>query len=225
MSAPSREIVGQPAARLEQVERALRRHLAQPWRGEVGEVQRAVFARIEAFLAARPPGAPTLLDAGCGTGASTLALCEREPDAWVVGVDKSSDRLARAPALPSRALVLRGELSDLWWLASEHGLRFDRCVLLYPNPWPKPGQLPRRFHGHPVFPRLVQTCAALELRTNWHVYAEEFAFALGLLLGRTIAAERLVVAPGSELSPFERKYRASGHALWRVAASELHEPR
>lgn len=216
----SREIVGQPSARLEQVERTLRRHLAQPWRHEVGEVQRAAFARLDAFLAARSPGAPAWLDAGCGTGASTLALSEREPEAWIVGVDKSGDRLARAPQLPSRALLLRAELLDLWWLASERGLRFDRCWLLYPNPWPKPGQLPRRFHGHPVFPRLVQTCATLELRTNWKVYADEFAFALGLLLERTIAVEPLHVEPGSELSPFERKYRASGHALWRVRTAK-----
>lgn len=214
----SREVVGQPSARLEQVERALRRHLAQPWRHAPADHQRAVFARMTEFLAARPPSAPIVLDAGCGTGASTLALCEREPDAWIVGVDKSRDRLSRAPALPSRALLLRGELLDLWWLAGEAGLRFDRCYLLYPNPWPKPAQLPRRFHAHPVFPRLVAGSEAIELRTNWRVYADEFAHALGLLLGRTIEVEALPEASAS-LSPFERKYRASGHPLWRVLAT------
>jgi ubiquinone/menaquinone biosynthesis C-methylase UbiE len=41
-----------------------------------------------------------LLDAGCGTGASTAALLSAVPDARIVGVDASAGMLARARAKP-----------------------------------------------------------------------------------------------------------------------------
>ena len=31
-------------------------------------------------------------------------------------------------------------------------------TLLYPNPYPKPKQLGSRWHGHAVFPYLLQVC-------------------------------------------------------------------
>ncbi|MFV8755596.1 tRNA (guanine(46)-N(7))-methyltransferase TrmB [Nannocystaceae bacterium ST9] len=217
----SRVPQGQLGARLDQVARRVRRHLAEPWRHPIADHQRAVFDELSAWRAALPRDAIVDLDAGCGTGASTLALARAKPDAWVLGVDKSSDRLARSPSSssrvePGRTKLLRGDMIDLWHLLDLHaGPRFDTTWLLYPNPWPKPGQLARRWHAHPVFPRILACTRRIELRTNWRIYAEEFAHALALVLGRPVAVEELV--PDVPLSPFERKYQASGHALWRVA--------
>jgi tRNA (guanine-N7-)-methyltransferase len=220
-SRTSRVPRGQPSARLEQVERRVRRHLAEPWQRPVAEHQREVFDQLLAWWARAPAGAPIVLDAGCGTGASTRALALADPHAWVIGVDKSDDRLTHAPELPPNASLLRGDMIDLWQLLAAKRLRFDTTWLLYPNPWPKPGLLARRWHGHPVFPRILECTHSLELRTNWRVYAEEFAHALALVLGRPIAVERLDASPDSSvpISPFERKYQASDHALWRVVAS------
>jgi tRNA (guanine-N7-)-methyltransferase len=218
MSRASRVPEGQPSARLEQVERRVLRHRAEPWRHPVAEHQRDVFERLLAWWERAPAGAHRVLDAGCGTGASTRALALRDPDAWVLGVDKSHDRLTRAPMLPANAMLLRGDMIDLWLLLAARRLRFDATWLLYPNPWPKPAQLARRWHGHPVFPTIVACTTHLELRTNWRVYAEEFAHALTLVIDRPIAVEGLEVGP-EPISPFERKYQASGHALWRVATS------
>lgn len=206
---------GQPSARLDQVERQLRRHLAEPWLHPIADHQRPVFEQLRAWLARVPEGARIELDAGCGTGASTLALALADPSAWVIGVDKSSDRLVRAPELPANALLLRGDMIDLWRLIAAAQLRFDQTWLLYPNPWPKPGHLARRWHAHPVFPSIVASARTIELRTNWRIYAEEFAHALALVLERPVAVEPLD-ASLAPISPFERKYRASGHALWRV---------
>lgn len=50
-------------------------------------------------------GRPRLLDAGCGTGASTAALLSAVPDAHIVGVDASEGMLARARAKPWPATV------------------------------------------------------------------------------------------------------------------------
>ncbi|MEJ2385643.1 MAG: hypothetical protein P8Y54_14885 [Xanthomonadales bacterium] len=72
----------------------------------------------------------------------------------------------------------------------------------------------RRWHGHPVFPDLLALGGRLELRTNWSLYAQEFAWAAARLTGRTIRPGELPAAEA--LSPFERKYRASGHTLYSV---------
>lgn len=216
-SLTSRVPHGQPSARLEQVERCVRRHLAEPWRHPVADHQREVFEQLLAWRSQIPSSARIELDAGCGTGASTRALALADPDAWVVGIDKSDDRLSRAPELPANAMLLRGDMIDLWRLIDAKPLRVDKTWLLYPNPWPKPAHLGRRWHGHPVFPLLVRSARTIELRTNWLVYAEEFAHALALVLGRPVAVEAFV--PDAAISPFEHKYQASGHALWRVINS------
>jgi hypothetical protein len=55
------------------------------------------------------------------------------------------------------------------------------------------------------------------LRSNWQDYVQEFARALQLA-GRP--APRVgELAAQEPLTPFERKYAGSGHALWRLVTS------
>ena len=164
---------------------------------------------------------PLILDAGCGTGESTRRLAEQFPSALVIGVDKSSDRLSRLgtdhfPWIEGNAIWLRGELTAFWRLALQAGWRLQRHYLLYPNPWPKPGHLQRRWHAHPVFPDLLRLGGRLEMRTNWRIYADEFAFVVNRLKGSDVAPR--FVEDVEDLSPFERKYRASGQALYSVVS-------
>jgi tRNA (guanine-N7-)-methyltransferase len=53
------------------------------------------------------------------------------------------------------------------------------------------------------------------MRTNWEVYAREFARAVQLAWGRQVEIGPVEVS--EPLSPFERKYAASGHALFEVS--------
>ena len=168
------------------------------------------------------PLPPLVLDAGCGTGQSTLLLARMLPDCLVIGVDKSEVRLARGGAVQpvqrnDNAIRLRAELETFWRLARARGWRLHRHYLLYPNPWPKPGQLQRRWHAHPVFPDLLALGGRLEMRCNWEPYAWEFAFAVNDFRGTGIAPE--AVGMGPPLSPFERKYRNSGLPLYSVVLS------
>ena len=203
-----------------------RRHRAQPWRQPVSVHGQQAFAATERWLAARPT-APLLLDAGCGTGASSVWLAERRPEALVIGVDQSAERLRRgrqsdvlAQTVHPRVLLLRAPLEDYWRLLATAGITLDELLLWYPNPWPKPGHLQRRWHGHPLFSLLPTLARRLELRSNWLIYMQEFQLALADL---GIAAEIEAVAPAAPpVSPFERKYRDSGHALWVLRA---HLPR
>ena len=121
-----------------------------------------------------------VLDSGCGTGESTVLLARRYPDCLVVGVDKSAARLDKAPQLPANARLLRADLADIWRLMDDAGWKLAQHYLLYPNPWPKPAQLKRRWHGHPVFPDLLVLGGRLVLRSNFEVYVDEFARALEL---------------------------------------------
>ncbi len=197
------------------LEELLRRHLAHPFRKPILDYNREAFVEAMAAWRAWNPEAPLILDAGCGVGWSTLRIAERYPDHFVLGVDQSSDRLERGKptVLPANGLLLRADLVDFWRLLAENGVRLARHYNLYPNPWPKIGHLARRWHGHAVFPVWRELGGELECRSNWRIYIEEMAIALSLLSGQPVAAE--AYATDDPMTPFEKKYLASGHELWR----------
>ncbi len=120
-------------------------------------------------------------------------------------------------AMPANALLVRADLVDFWRLLAEHDIRLARHYNLYPNPWPKIGHLARRWHGHAVFPVWRELGGELECRSNWRIYIEEMAQALTLLSGRPVIAEPY--ATDDPMTPFEKKYLASGHQLWRCRVS------
>jgi tRNA (guanine-N7-)-methyltransferase len=197
----------------------VRRHLEHPFRRPVGERAREQFAVLAAALG--QDTRPRVLDAGCGTGVSTLRLAQRHADALVIGVDKSAHRLQTgqralgAAGAPRNALLLRCDVVDFWLLAAAAGWRFEAQYLLYPNPWPKPEHVQRRWPGHPVLPALLACGGKLELRTNWKTYADEWCLALQLA---KVHWHMDCLNDPEPISPFESKYRASAHVLWRVQA-------
>jgi len=195
----------------------VRRHLDTSWRQPLHTPSVAVFHAVAALL--RPGEERRLvLDSGCGTGASSRLLAQRHPGDVVLGLDRSAHRLSRVGAerVPRRegdVIWARTDLPTFWRLAMASGWRCRSHYLLYPNPWPKPAHLRRRWHGHPVFPVLLSLGGVLDLRSNWHVYVDEFALALALagFPGASVECFRAPVP----LTLFERKYAASGHPLWR----------
>ena len=182
-----------------------------------GEFRKPVAAYSQAafdlFSRRCDPAQALVVDSCCGVGESTRHLAARFPDHFVLGVDQSADRLARAPALPDNALLLRADMVDIWRLLHAQGYRPAQQYLLYPNPWPKAGQLARRWPAHPVFPVVLALGGDIECRSNWRVYVDEFAVAAKLIGGIDAAVETFV--PEWPMTPFERKYHASGHTLYR----------
>jgi tRNA (guanine-N7-)-methyltransferase len=203
------------------------RHAASPYRKPIADYNRAAFdLAIAGWRAAGQ--APLILDAGCGVGMSTLFLARRYPDHFVVGVDQSADRIGRNRQwdgpLPENCMRLRADMVDFWRLLLEAGIKPARQYVLYPNPWPKKGQLARRWHGHPVFPAVVELGGVFECRSNWKTYIDECAAALEQLGAGPVTAQPF--SPGRQhgsqdeshdgtITPFERKYLLSGHGLWR----------
>ena len=213
MYANSRTIDSAQEGPHEKLIELVRRHRDAEFRKPITATSQAAFDSVMAQWDRR---APLLLDAGCGVGWSTLQLGRAHPDHFVLGVDQSEDRLTRGKpeAIPSNVFFARADLVDFWRLLLQADIRLDRHYLLYPNPWPKVGHISRRWHGSPVFPALLALGGRLECRSNWSVYVEELALAIGELTGDIPQVETFeAVEP---LSPFERKYRDSGQALYRL---------
>ena len=199
----------------EQLAAVVTRHLAHPWRAPVAAHTRAAFAEAACWRAAQGADRPLVLDSGCGTGRSSVWLAGCDPEALVIGLDQSGDRLRRGhlrfDPLPANLLLLRAEAADFWRLAVEAGWRVREHCLFYPNPWPKSAHLRRRWHGHPVFPSLLQLGGRLRLRSNWPVYLEEMRLALAVA-GRKATVTGLpdTLVP---VTDFEEKYHASAHPM------------
>ncbi|WP_439106241.1 SAM-dependent methyltransferase [Congregibacter sp.] len=214
MQSPSRQIQSSQRGVHSGLPALIRRHQQHAWQKPVQEVDLPALEHLDSALESHR-GA-VVLDSFCGTGQSTALLCQRYPDALVIGVDKSSHRLSRRPALPENGVLLQAHCEAVWRHLVERETQLSAHTILYPNPWPKPGHLGRRVHGHPAFPLLLALGGALELRSNWQLYVEEFGVALSLLG----YPSRVATVPSEEepLTLFEEKYRQSGHALWSLTA-------
>lgn len=216
MQRPSRAVTSTQSGVHPALARKVARHLEQTWQRPLADHSRRAFA--DCAGPASSWSGPLILDAGCGTGASSLELALDNPDALVLGVDKSVARLGRglAASPPDNLMLIRADLVDFWRLAQAAGWQLSRHCVFYPNPWPKPGHLGRRWHAHPVFPALLALGGELELRTNWETYAREWQQALALH-GRRSALDSFEVGTSvSIVSPFERKYLRSHQRCWRV---------
>lgn len=192
----------------------LQRHLKTQFQRPVAAYSEAAYRELTTQLS--QSAKPLILDSFCGTGMSTALLAARHPDHLVVGVDQSAHRLEKHVAgSHSNYLLLRASAEDIWQLLLQDGCRLAHHYLLYPNPWPKSKHLQRRVHGHGSFSSLLQLGGAIELRSNWKLYVEEFGLAI-FLAGTPGSVAQITGDP--PLTLFEDKYRSSGHALWRFRA-------
>ena len=180
------------------------------------------FKNIEKWV--EQQGKPIIFDSCCGVGESTYHIAKKHPEAVVLGMDKSADRLSKHPVNSELSIddldsdvdnyqLLQVNLNDFWRLAVEANWTLSHHYLLYPNPWPKAKHLQRRWHGSAVFPSLIELGGKLELRSNWFTYVEEFQRALQLA-GKE--SETKIYQGEQAITPFERKYWASGQKSLRL---------
>ncbi len=191
-------------------------HERTEWLQPIRSHSRQALDRLTAQLAAEPR--PIILDSGCGTGWACVALAQRYPNHWIIGIDRSKARLSKAPEVPNNVFLMRAELADVWRLMVEQNWSVERHYVLYPNPYPKASQLQRRWHGHPAWPFLLQVCDCLIMRTNVSVYAREWHQALHYCGYTQATLNELDLAQTCQqpLTAFEKKYAASGHPLFEV---------
>jgi len=199
------------------LENSIKKHLTNPYKKPYRPFTDDIFHQIDAIQ--KLTSKPIILDSGCGTGESSLQLARRNPEALVIGIDKSEKRLEKLIIEHSvhhqdNLVLARADVVDIWRMIKESDWNIRKHYLLYPNPWPKKDQLKRRWHAHPVFPEMISLCHQIELRTNWKIYAEEFKQAIEIVTDKKALMDSVEVS--DFISPFEKKYYDSGHELYRV---------
>lgn len=173
---------------------------------------------FEILLKLIPQNTPLILDAGCGVGESSFNLGKIYQNHFIIGVDQSFKRLERHIEsnyfCKDNILLLRADLIDFWRLLVENNIMIAKHFILYPNPYPKAKHIKQRWHGHPVFPYLLNIGNYLEIRSNWEIYIDEFQQAAFILKNMQLKKSNLV--PIHSISPFEKKYYDSGHRLYQL---------
>lgn len=197
----------------------VRRYRRHDYRRPIAVNNQRVFEALNTLHARS--ALPLILDSGCGNGASTVALAANNPHTLVIGIDKSAHRLRRRVLQGNiyrqgNLVLAHADVIDIWRLAAAAGWSLHRHVIYYPNPWPKQKHRSRRWYAHPVFPSLLRLGGELEVRSNWSTYIREFSSAL-CACDQPCRITAVTAAPET-VSPFERKYRASGHDLLRLTA-------
>ena len=190
------------------------RHIRAPWQKPISQHTQRAFDEVIEWL--DEPHGSIIVDSCCGDGESTRVLARQFPASKVIGIDKSAARLSRFSNrldMTENGLVVRGDVNDFWrlivaakWCVSQH-------YLLYPNPYPKAAQFRKRWYGSPALPVMVAMGGKLTVRSNWHIYIEEFSLALKVV-GVSSTCQKIEIA--APMSAFERKYAASGHELWQL---------
>tara|TARA_S200000501_G_scaffold373431_1_gene420532 strand:+ start:805 stop:1497 length:693 start_codon:yes stop_codon:yes gene_type:complete len=171
---------------------------------------------------------PIIMDSGCGNGISTIKLAKKYPLDFIVGIEHSKVKIEKNILKNAdrydNFFLLRADLVDFWRLLRISKISLKKNYILYPNPWPKKKHLLKRWHGHPIFPTLLDLGELLECRSNWKIYIEEFAIACRKFANVKVLIEKWNPYCGSKndfifLSNFEKKYCLSNHDLWRCIVS------
>ncbi|RZM81251.1 tRNA (guanine(46)-N(7))-methyltransferase TrmB [Pseudoalteromonas rubra] len=216
--ANSRSITSNQAGLHEKLDEVVQKHLNTPFKKPIAAHTQQAFEQVNEKVQAFD--GPIILDSCCGVGESTANLAKLHPDALVIGIDKSEHRLEKhdieyKQTESGQYILVQADLNDFWRLACEANWQPTHHYLLYPNPWPKAKHLQRRWHGAAVFPYIVELGGRLELRSNWSTYVEEFARSLELA-GKK--AQISAYESDTAMTPFERKYWASGQQSTRLIA-------
>lgn len=174
----SREVISNQQGIHENLESIVRKHFETEYKKPIAEHTHAAFNKIKDTVETElKKDTPLLFDSFCGTGISTGIIAKNNPQALVLGVDRSIARLAKTynDELPKNAILVQAECADFWLLAKQAGWQLAKHSIFYPNPYPKAKHIKRRWHAHPAYPLLFELGGEVELRTNWKIYAEEFS--------------------------------------------------
>lgn len=204
----------------EKLEEIVLKHVKHPFKKPYQQHTQDAFAEIDKVVQGFT--GDIILDSCCGVGQSTRLLAKRNPNALVIGVDKSANRINRnVDELVNESdtkqvdnfYLIRADLNDFYRLVLAAKWPVKEHYVLYPNPWPKSKHVQRRWHGSAVFPDMMKIGNTMILRSNWRLYLEEFNFAISLL---NLKGELSTVNDDEPLTPFEAKYLASEQECFQL---------
>lgn len=165
-----------------------------PARGEVLDFQKADLKKPRSYRAQILNQTPSnwaeldninwqqkiILDVGCGRGDSTLYLAKSNPEAFVIGIERTTEKFRKGTDLFKIACPLNSKLihADAVPLIENKVPRacVDEIYFLYPNPTPKKRQANQRFAVSPsfeVFLTALQKNGKIIFASNVKSYIEE----------------------------------------------------
>lgn len=224
-SGNSKAIVSNQPGIHEKLDEIVQKHLAHPSQKPIQTHTQQAFDEMDKLVKAHD--GEIILDSCCGVGQSTRLLAQNNPQALVIGVDKSLNRLTRniegeyknaEGKAVSNYQLIRADLNDFYRLVALANWPIAKHYILYPNPWPKAKHIQRRWHGSAVFPDIMKIGKTLILRSNWRLYLEEFQQAATWV---EVKGDIVEVDPHTpSFTPFEAKYQASGQTCWQLTLTK-----
>jgi tRNA G46 methylase TrmB len=238
-SSNARSITTNQSGVHEDLKKVLARHKDSTFKRPIAPHTLAAFTAMIEWLGEWQ--GEVIFDACCGVGESTINLASEYVDAKVIGVDKSVSRLDKHKSYISKNtvsakrngknadnyLLIQADLNDFWRLIHAHvsqkspKWQVAKQFILYPNPYPKKAQLGKRWHASPLFPFIVGVCTNIEVRSNWHIYLEEFAEAANFYGLQGVIEELTLDANTEPYTPFERKYLAANQTCFKLVILPL----
>lgn len=211
----------------ENLEAIVRKHFEKTYQKPIAQHTQAAFDAIKPTIeTALNKHTPLHFDSFCGTGISTANLARNNPDALVIGIDRSITRLSKTYnlQLPDNARLIQAECADFWQLAVNAGWQLSYHSIFYPNPYPKAKHIKRRWHAHPAFPLLFTLGGDVELRTNWKIYAQEFYQAY--CYAAAYLPENKYHSQGVEILPLDDKVSVTGmgDTIKDIAQNTIQDP-
>lgn len=216
----SKEIVTNQPGIHEKLVEIVNKHVTHPSQKPIQAHTQQAFDEINDIVQAF--SGEVILDSCCGVGQSTRLLAKQNPNALVIGVDKSAHRINRnvdevehddGKGKVENYHLVRADLNDFYRLVVAANWPVAKHYILYPNPWPKAKHVQRRWHGSAVFPQIIAVGQEIILRSNWLLYLEEFQLAAEVLSFKGEISTVNVIQP---LTPFEAKFHASGQQCWQL---------
>ncbi len=156
----------------------------------------------EALAAEFPEPGVLTLEIGCGHGHFLAAYAAANPGETCVGIDIVSKRVRRGERKQSKRelanlLFMKAEGREFLEVLPAH-VTLARTFILFPDPWPKKGQIKRRLVQEPLLTRLAARTAPgglLHLRSD---HGELFSW-----MQQQVAAHPAWVLAPEQPWPFE----------------------
>ena len=214
----------------EKLDEIVKKHLSHPFQKPYQVHTQQAFQEmdelVQVYLQNNPTG-EIILDACCGVGQSSRILAQQNPQALIIGVDKSAHRINRNVEgfteengyHAQNYHLVRADLNDFYRLVKAAKWPVTKHYILYPNPWPKSKHVQRRWHGSAVFPQMASIGDTIILRSNWRLYLEEFQQAAKQMVLQGELSQ-VNVSVEQALTPFEAKYQASGQVCWQLTLNK-----
>jgi tRNA (guanine-N7-)-methyltransferase len=164
---------------------------------------------------------PATIEAGMGAGHVLVARAKTEPGRYFVGYDIKEERVYQAARVADAAklsniVFVAGEIARTEAAIPSH--RFDEILILFPDPWPKKRDTPRRLFSPrylAIFARWMAPGATGILRSdNPGVIDAALAAIAGT--GSEITSTCDDAAAGATLTRYEARFRQEAQRIGEI---------